>query len=161
RDRSLDLVIVLGGTTTEEIKRATDLKTETLVNDKLVVVADARSAWARRRRIDLAELVGAPWVLAPSGFSNNLLFDAFHARGLEMAKVLLRNFSIPLRCSLTVSGPSLTTLPGSVLHFFSERLLLKALPVALPDRPWPLQIVTLKPTGSALHRMCAQSRTAD
>jgi len=80
RDRSLDLVIVLGGTTTEEIKLATDLKTEALMNDKLVVVADARGAWARRRRIDLAELVGAPWVLAPSGFSNDLLFDAFRAR---------------------------------------------------------------------------------
>jgi DNA-binding transcriptional LysR family regulator len=144
RDRSLDLVIVLGGTTTEEIKLATDLKTEVLMNDKLVVVADARGAWARRRRIDLAELVGAPWVLAPSGFSNDLLFDAFRAHGLEMPKVLLRTFSIHIRCSLTVSGPYLTTLPGSVLHFYSDRLLLKALPVLLPERPWPLQMVTLK-----------------
>jgi DNA-binding transcriptional LysR family regulator len=144
RDRSLDLVIVLGGSITEEIKSATDLKTETILNDKLVVVADARGAWARRRRIDLAELVEAPWVLAPSGFSNDLLFDALRARGLQMPKILFRTFSIHIRCSLAVSGPYLTTLPGSVLHFYSDRLLLKALPVTLPNRPWPIQIVMLK-----------------
>jgi DNA-binding transcriptional LysR family regulator len=34
--------------------------------------------------------------------------------------------------------------PGSVLHFNGRRLGLKALPIDLPMRPWPVAIVTLK-----------------
>ena len=144
RDRSLDLVMVLGAITPEDIHLASDLKVEVLFNDELVVAADAHSQWARRRKIDLVELADAPWILAPSGFSNVLLAEAFRARGLDLPKISLKTFSIHIRANLIAGTSFVTTLPKSVLNYYADRLPLKALPVALPARPWPLLVVTLK-----------------
>src|SRR5262245_59508060 len=41
------------------------LSFEFLFDDSCVVAAGAQSPWARRRRIELAELVNEPWVLPP------------------------------------------------------------------------------------------------
>jgi DNA-binding transcriptional LysR family regulator len=70
RDRSLDVVMALGGIAREDVSLATDLKVEKLFNDELVIVADMHSPWARRRKVDLADLADAPWILAPSGFAD-------------------------------------------------------------------------------------------
>ena len=144
RDRSLDVVMALGGIAREDISRATDLKVEILFNDELVVVADIHGSWARRRKIDLADLADAPWILAPSGFSNIVLAEAFRARGLDMPKVSLKTFSIHIRANLIAGSPFVTTLPRSVLDHYAHQLPLKALPIALPARTWPLMMVTLK-----------------
>lgn len=144
RDRSLDLVMVLGAITREDIHLANDLKVEVLFNDELVVAADRHSELARRRKIDLADLADAPWILAPSGFSNVVLAEAFHARGLGMPKIGLKTFSIHIRANLIAGSNFVTTLPKSVLDYYAHRLPLKALPVALPARPWPLLMVTLR-----------------
>ena len=144
RDRSLDLVMALGGTAREDIALARDLKVEKLFNDELVVAADMHSPWARRRNVDLADLANAPWILAPSGFSNVVLAEAFRARGLDMPKVGLKTFSIHIRANLIADSSFVTTLPRSVLDYYAHRLPLKALPIALPARPWPLVMVTLK-----------------
>src|SRR5262245_1435310 len=144
RERALDLAMALGGRASEDIFLAKDLKVEVLFNDELVVVADKRSLWGRRLKIDLAELAEAPWVLAPSGFSNDILARAFQARGLDMPKISLKTFSIHIRTSLTVGGRYLTTLPRTALDYYARQLPLKALPVALPAHPWPFVVVTLK-----------------
>jgi DNA-binding transcriptional LysR family regulator len=144
RDRSLDLVLALGAIAREDIHLASDLKVEVLFNDELVVAADVHSQWARRRKIDLVELADAPWILAPSGFSNVLLAEAFQARGLSMPKISLKTFSIHIRANLIAGSSFVTTLPKSVLNYYAHQLPLKALPVALPARPWPLLLVMLK-----------------
>jgi DNA-binding transcriptional LysR family regulator len=144
RDRSFDLVMALGGIAREDISLARDLKVEKLFNDELVVAADMHSPWARRRKLDLVDVAEAPWILAPSGFSNVVLAEAFRARGLDMPKVSLKTFSIHIRANLTAGSSFVTTLPRSVLDYYAHRLPLKALPIALPARPWPLVMVTLK-----------------
>ena len=144
RDRSLDVVMALGGIAREDISLARDLKVEELFNDELVVAADMHSPWARRRKLDLVDLAEAPWILAPSGFSNIVLVEAFRARGLDMPKVSLKTFSIHIRANLIAGSSFVTTLPRSVLDYYAHRLPLKALPIALPARPWPLVMVTLK-----------------
>jgi DNA-binding transcriptional LysR family regulator len=144
RDRSLDVVMALGGIAREDISLAKDLKVEKLFNDELVVAADMHSPWARRRKVDLADLAEAPWILAPSGFSNVVLAEAFRARGLDMPKVSLKTFSIHVRANLIAGSPFVTTLPRSVLDYYAHQFPLKALPIALPARPWPLVIVTIK-----------------
>jgi DNA-binding transcriptional LysR family regulator len=144
RDRSLDVVMALGGIAREDISLARDLKVEKLFNDELVVAADMHSPWARRRKLDLVDLAEVPWILAPSGFSNVVLAEAFRARGLDMPKVSLKTFSIHIRANLIAGSSFVTTLPRSVLDYYAHRLPLKALPIALPARPWPLVMVTLK-----------------
>ena len=143
RDRSLDIVMALGGIAREDISLAKDLKVEKLFNDELVVVADVNSPWARRRKVDLTDLVDAPWILAPSGFSNVVLADAFRTRGLDLPKVQLKTFSIHIRANLIAGSPFVTTLPRSVLNCYASRLPLKALPIVFPKRPWPLVMVML------------------
>ena len=62
RDRSLDLVLARMRPLAE-LRFADDLNVEVLFDEKLVVVSGAQSPWARRRKIDLADLANEPWLL--------------------------------------------------------------------------------------------------
>lgn len=42
-----------------------DLKVETLLDEAIVVIANAKNRWAGRRKIALEELESEPWILAP------------------------------------------------------------------------------------------------
>src|SRR5436190_5435126 len=73
RDRSLDLALVrITGSPTRH-RFGDDLNVEVLFNDETLVAADARSPWARRRKIDLAELVDEHWVLPPASTTNGMV----------------------------------------------------------------------------------------
>jgi DNA-binding transcriptional LysR family regulator len=61
-----------------------------------------------------------------------------------MPRACLTTFSLHLRANLLAMDDFVTSFPSSVLRFNAERFLLKALPVDLPVRPWPIAIVTLK-----------------
>jgi len=128
-----------------ELQFADDLNVETLLDEELVLVAGARSPWARRRKIDLADLADEPWLLTPSDNWNYVMVaDAFRARGLAMPSITLKTLSIHLRTNLLASGRFITALPRSVLRLYAEPLSLRVLPVDLPTRSWSVAIVTLK-----------------
>src|SRR5262249_37748870 len=62
---------------------AGEVKVESLFDDHLVAVAGPRTRWARRRKIDLAELVGERWIVGPPGSANYAgIAESFRARGL-------------------------------------------------------------------------------
>jgi hypothetical protein len=68
-------------------RRRRRLELELLFEDHLVVAAGIQSKWARRRRIDLAELADQPWILTPSDTWNSaILAEAFRMRGLDLPK---------------------------------------------------------------------------
>lgn len=120
-----------------------DVNVETLFNDQVVIAADARSRWLRRRKIDLAELVDEPWMLTPpDGWVYSRLAEAFAARGLDMPKANVLTVSVPLRNHLLADSHHLSAFANSVLRLNAERYGLKALPVDLPQRPWPAVVVT-------------------
>jgi len=120
-----------------------DVNVETLFNDQVVIAADARSRWLRRRKIDLAELVDEPWMLTPpDGWVYSRLAEAFAARGLDMPKANVLTVSVPLRNHLLADSNRLSAFANSVLRLNAERYGLKALPVDLPQRPWPAVVVT-------------------
>jgi DNA-binding transcriptional LysR family regulator len=120
-----------------------DVNVETLFNDQVVIAADARSRWLRRRKIDLAELVDEPWMLTPpDGWVYSRLAEAFAARGLDMPKANVLSVSVPLRNHLLADSNHLSAFANSVLRLNAERYGLKALPVDLPQRPWPAVVVT-------------------
>src|SRR5215204_7549432 len=64
RERKFDLVVALLLTPRMDDGQGDDLNVEVLFDDHLVVATGMRSRWARRRKIDLAELVNEPWILA-------------------------------------------------------------------------------------------------
>jgi DNA-binding transcriptional LysR family regulator len=79
RDRNLDLLIIRKFGPIDE-----RLEFEFLFNDSpFLVAAGARSPWARRRKIELAELVNESWVLPPaSGPIGSVAAESFRASGL-------------------------------------------------------------------------------
>jgi DNA-binding transcriptional LysR family regulator len=143
RDRRCDLI--LARIVPPVLADQEDLNVELLYNDRLLVVADARNRWTRRRTVDLADLVDEPWLLAaPHTWTYRQLEDAFHARGVEMPKASLVTQSVPVRVNLLADGRYLTVFGGSTLRLYAKRYSLKALAVDLPDCPWPVVIATLK-----------------
>jgi DNA-binding transcriptional LysR family regulator len=140
-ERRLDLVVIkrLGPFADDQFS------IETLFHDSFVVVAGAQHPWARRRRIDLAELPSQSWVLpAPETVSGAVLVDAFRASGLDYPRVSVATLPTGVRASLLASGRFLSIFPTSALRFIAEKPALKVLPVELPVAPVPVGIVTLK-----------------
>jgi DNA-binding transcriptional LysR family regulator len=142
RERNVDLVLGRMMTAVPD----DDLNAEVLFNDPLFVVAGLNHRWARRRKIEPAELLNEPWSL-PSyegAFAGPLVVEAFRSIGLEAPKQTVASTSIQLVSALLATGRFLAVLSGSTLQLSGRRLGLKALPVALPIRPGPVGIVTLK-----------------
>jgi DNA-binding transcriptional LysR family regulator len=122
-----------------------ELHVEILFNDQLVVAAGRHSRWARRRKIDLSELITEPWILSgPNSWNYTELAEACRARGIDMPKTRLEIISNAVRVSLLATGPYIGTFPSSSMRLYADRFSLAVLPVDLPIRPWPVAIVTLK-----------------
>ena len=145
RARKLDLVIARLIRPPRGDPFAEDLNIETLFNDELALVVGMHSKWARRRKIDLAELVNERWILtAPGTWTYSTVADAFQARSLAMPEPDLVTFSVHLRANLLANGTFVTAFPNSFLRFNADRFSLKVLPLDLPAPPWPVTVVTLK-----------------
>jgi DNA-binding transcriptional LysR family regulator len=121
-----------------------DLDVEILFDDPYRVVAGARSRWAGRRKVALAELVDEPWILSPNQVISALIAEAFKAHGLEVPQEKVSAGSIVLRNHLLATGRFLSVLPNSVLRHNAKQWSLKALPIDLRVKPRPIAIVTLK-----------------
>src|SRR5215468_3052912 len=145
RQRQIDFAIFRLSTPLMDQKVMDELNVEILFNDQLVVAAGRHSHWARRRKIDLAELITEPWILSgPSSWNYIELAKACRARGIDMPKTRLDTVSTAVRVSLLGAGPYIATFPSSSVRLFADRFSLVELPVELPTRPWPVALVTLK-----------------
>jgi DNA-binding transcriptional LysR family regulator len=145
RDRKYDLVLVRLGPLPRDDHPPDDLNLEILFEDRLVVACGMQTKWVRRRKIDLAELIGEPWILSAADTWNyRALAEAFQARGLAMPNIALTTLSVHLRTQLLADSEFITILPASLLRTHARYFSLKLLPVDLPTRPWPTAVVTLK-----------------
>jgi DNA-binding transcriptional LysR family regulator len=145
RSRKYDLILVRSVVPLPDEHLADDLNVESLFDDQLVVAAGTHHRWARRRKIDLAELFDEPWIMAPPRTWNySRLTDAFRARGLDMPKASVVTVSVSVRTRLLANGPFIAALPSSVLRLNLDHYALISLPVDLLNQPWPVVIVTLK-----------------
>jgi DNA-binding transcriptional LysR family regulator len=121
--------------------RADDLTVESLSDDRLVIAAGRHHRWAaRRRKIDLAELVGERWIMqAPSTWNYARLAEAFQARGLPVPKASLVSLSPALRIHFLATGPFISAIARSQVR----RNGLSELAVDLPLWPFPFSVITL------------------
>jgi DNA-binding transcriptional LysR family regulator len=141
RERIYDLVLGHLVTPLSREFLADDLNVEFLFDDPFIVMAGAQSPWARRRKIDLADLVKAPWVLsAPASASYSIVEQAFHSRGLPMPPVRILTASMNVRAELLANEPFVSVYPKSI----AKRYSLKVLPIDLGGPRWSVGIVTLK-----------------
>jgi DNA-binding transcriptional LysR family regulator len=121
------------------------LSWELLFEDPYVIVAGKQSPWAKRRRVDLSELVNESWVLPPpEGAFGSVARDAFRARGLDGPRATVYAVSYEVRLNLLATGRFLAIFPASALKLSARRLDIKVLRAELPIIRPPNGIVTLK-----------------
>jgi DNA-binding transcriptional LysR family regulator len=105
----------------------------------------AENRWARRRRIQLADLANECWVLPPpESVIGSIVMEAFRASGLDYPHAVVITDSPQVRVNLLATGRFMTIFPASALKFPSKRPELKVLPIALPNARVRTGIVTLK-----------------
>jgi DNA-binding transcriptional LysR family regulator len=122
-----------------------DLEAEVLFHERVYVAAGPTNKYAGRRKVTLAELMAEPWILAPPEIvEGSPIVEAFRALGHALPPATVLGLSLPLRNGLLATGRFLTIVPGSVLQFGAERILLKALPVDVPDWHLPVAVLTLR-----------------
>jgi DNA-binding transcriptional LysR family regulator len=139
--RNIDLLL------TWELPSAADAQVnfEPLYDDSFVVVAGTGSAWSRKRKIKLAELVNEPWVLPPPDSSIGSIFaGAFRASGLRYPPRTVVALPHDIRMSFLATGRFLTMFHSSVIRFSNRHPGLKVLPIEVPIAPVLNGVVTLK-----------------
>jgi len=122
-----------------------DLMAETLFDEPFVSVAGARSRWARRRRIELAELIDEPWVLPPyDSVPGLLILEIFRAGNLRPPTPSVVTLAVQLTTNLIITGRYVGLLPRSAVQFSGSRAGLKILPVKLEDQRTAVGIMMVK-----------------
>jgi DNA-binding transcriptional LysR family regulator len=140
QDRNVDFVIAR--TPTSYVNDELDI--EVLLNDALVVIVGVQSAWARRRKVVLSDLLNETWILPPTPYVRGVIKKAFEAYGLQAPSERVTTSSIQLRIQLLETGRFVSVFTDSVLQGNAERWSLKVLPIDLGARPPPWSIVRLK-----------------
>lgn len=143
-ERKLDLVLARLATPDPKELPA-DYAAEILLNDRLCIVAGRDSPWARRRKIDIAELANERWIISPSDSpGGSWMADAFRMRGAKYPEHCVTTYSVHIRNNLLATGRFVGTMPESALDWTAERFGLKRLPFELTAPPWPIAVVTLR-----------------
>ena len=143
--RNLDVVLARLSRPYMEDPLGQDLNVEVLFDDEAVIVSGAKSRWARRRKIQLTDLLDASWVgTSRQTFTTMLLEQAFLTNNLPIPKMRVMTFSVQVRAHLLATGDFVSAMPKSMLHLNPECSALKELPIKLPGPNFPVAIVTLK-----------------
>jgi len=121
------------------------LEAKLLYDDRLWIVAGARSPWASRRKVSLADLANERWCLPPPDHPvGALVIKAFQRIGLNPPARSVTVGSAQCTSSLVASGQYLGVLGSMFLHFRPPSVLLKVLPAELPIAAPPISVITLK-----------------
>ncbi|MCS3452006.1 MULTISPECIES: LysR family transcriptional regulator [Bradyrhizobium] len=122
-----------------------DLVFEPLLQEPFVAVVGIDSSWARRRRIELADLMEESWVLPPyDSTPGGIISEIFSASGLKPPRPSIATLSIQLTTTLIATGKFVGILPNSVAQFSARRVGLKLLPAKIPLTHYAIAILTLK-----------------
>ncbi len=141
RERKLDLVI---GRSSPSVFDE-ELVSDPLFDDPIFVVAGLNSRWSQRRKIALAELLRESWIMPdPDNLAWTMMIEGFAAAGVQPPTPQVVSNSMAVRIRLVESGRFLSILPNSTLHFGRNRLRMKKLPVKLPMKTRPIEVITLK-----------------
>jgi DNA-binding transcriptional LysR family regulator len=116
-----------------------------LYDDRLWVVAGARHALLRRKKIRLADLVEERWCLPPPDHPvGALVIEAFRRSGLEPPRRSVTVGSAQCTSNLVAKGHFLGVHGSMFLRFTPPSVRLKVLPVELPIPSSSTSIVTLR-----------------
>ena len=142
RERSVDFIVGRGLFQVPE----NDLNSEVLFEEPLRVVAGATSSWAKHRKLQLADLLEAKWIMYPPDEApGTLVTQAFQQKGLTVPRAVVTTSSFHVREALLRQSDYLTVVPACMLRVFNaDRLRIKALQVDLGVGIRPVAVFTLK-----------------
>jgi len=122
-----------------------DLIADELFDEPFLAFSGIDNRWARRRQINVADLIDEPWVLPPYDSTPGMLIaQFFRSHGLQPPRARLATLSVQLTVALVSSGQYVGLLPASVLRFSARRLSLKILPVKASAERTAAGIITVK-----------------
>jgi DNA-binding transcriptional LysR family regulator len=140
QDRKVDLVIV------HILSPFADdhMNTEILFHEPQVVLAGASNPLARRRKVELANLIDVPWTLPPpESLFGGLVLEAFRSKGLDLPRTVV-TASLPMRFAMLAAGRFVTMAPASIARLPRKNIALKMLNIDLPTSIRPAAVITLK-----------------
>jgi DNA-binding transcriptional LysR family regulator len=139
-DRKCDLLVL------REIGPFTDrLDFEVLYDNPYFVATGATNPWARRRHVELVDLINELWVLPPAETRfGSLTRDIFRAKGLPCPRASVIATGLEMTVNLLGTGRYLAIHPESVVTFPAKHPFIRKLPVKLPIVSGPIGILTLK-----------------
>jgi DNA-binding transcriptional LysR family regulator len=118
---------------------------ELLFDDTYWVIAGAKSPWARRRSIELAELANEPWALPPpESTTGSVALAAFRAVRLHYPRTTVITEPVEVRINMLATGRFITIFPESVFRFSDRRSELRVLRVNQRLSRLPVGIITLR-----------------
>lgn len=141
KERAVDLLIF------RKVATVVDEETsfEPLFESPYIVAAGVSNPLAKRRRIELAELMNEPWALpTPDDAFGSFVTDAFRAAGLNYPDATVITSALEIRANLLRTGRYLSIMPEFWLQLPDRHPFLKRLPVELPIASAPIGIVSLK-----------------
>jgi DNA-binding transcriptional LysR family regulator len=122
-----------------------ELASEVLAHEGLVIAAGKQNPLHRRKRIALADLIDAPWLLPPEqSLPGAMARDFFRQQGLEPPRASIITLSLQLNLAFLGSGPHLCVLPSSMLLYGAARDTVAALPVDLPQPDSAIGVLTVR-----------------
>src|SRR5262249_17775881 len=122
-----------------------DFLGQVLFEERTYVVAGLHSKWARRRKIELAELLNEPWSVPPPESTVGILVtEAFRRCGLAPPRAGLVTGSVHLHSAWVANGRFRGIFPGPMLTSSAKGFPPKILPVDLPTPRPPAGITSLK-----------------
>src|SRR5205814_3249375 len=111
RERRIDLLITRA--TGQQEGQQDDFHSEVLFDEPFVFVVGAQSEFARKRRINLKDIITGNWVLPPyDSAPGALVAEVFRANDFSPPKPLVKTIAIQLTVSLVASGEFVGILPA-------------------------------------------------
>jgi DNA-binding transcriptional LysR family regulator len=122
-----------------------EIAVEPLFRDRIDAVVGQASPFARRRKLTLAELVDARWIISPIETRvDSPVIAAFGNAGLPLPRWWVSSGSLNARHTLLAGGGYVTAMPHSFVHFAGRHHALKVLPVQLGQWQAPTVLMTLR-----------------
>lgn len=140
-DRKVDIVVVpLVEPLIEE-----HLQANILYEEELIVLAGARSPWARKRKLELRDLMNESWALPPpDSLYGTVVAQAFRSVSLDLPRTTIFTSVTPVRNALLGTGRYVSMVQGSVVRFGAKVPNAAVLPIRLPTTRRPIGIVSLR-----------------
>lgn len=122
-----------------------EAEAEVLFRDSVAIMTSADNPLVRRRNLTLDYLLQEPWLLFPyESFFGSMIGEIFRKNGVGPPRLTVSTLSVHAQNEMLATGRFLTVLPSFVLKLPGGHPPLKAVPVALPNPPAPIGLITPK-----------------